>query len=232
MSRKLSLSVLAATLMTAPLAYAYEPGDFVLRAGPVLVDPQESSGDLHVEGARLEGAEVGVDSDTQLGITATYMFADHLGVGILGATPFSHDINGAGDALAGTGKLAETKHLPPTITLQYFPLNSGSKIQPYAGIGVNYTVFFDEDTTSALTNALGAASTDIDLDDSFGLAAELGVDVMVTDHIGVNAAVWYADIDTEATIKAYDGAGNKVATGKIDVDIDPMVYMLGVSYRF
>lgn len=221
------------TLSAIPtLALAHQAGDLIVRGGAALVDPQESSGDVHVGGTRLDGWEVGVDSDTQFGLTVSYMFTDHVGIGLLAATPFQHDINGAGDALAGAGKLADIKHLPPTLTLQYFPLDKASAVQPYVGVGVNYTTFFDEQTTDTLTNALGAASTDIDLDDSVGLAAELGLDWMLTDHVGVNAAVWYADIDTEATIKAYDSSGAKVATGKVDVDIDPFVYMVGLSYRF
>jgi outer membrane protein len=145
------------------------------------------------------------------------MLTDQIGLGVLAATPFSHDIKGAGD-LASAGKVAETKHLPPTVTLQYFPMPSGSKLQPYVGAGVNYTVFFDEDTAGPL------AGTDIELDDSFGLAAEAGVDYMITENVGVNAAIWWIDIDTEAKIEA--------ANQTVDVEIDPLVYMVGVSYKF
>lgn len=54
---------------------------------------------------------------------------------------------------------------------------------------------------------------------------------MITDTVGVNAAVWWVDIDTEATINAYAG-NTRADTSTIDVDIDPWVYMVGVSYRF
>ncbi|ROU00929.1 outer membrane protein OmpW [Marinobacter sp. R17] len=231
MRKTVRYGLIAAALLPASLAQAHEAGDLILRAGAAMVDPHDSSGDVRVGSTKLDNWKVSVDSDTQLGLTASYMLSQHWGIGVLAATPFKHDINGAG-ALGGAGKLAETKHLPPTVTLQYFPLDPGMTIQPYGGIGVNYTHFFDEKTTDTLTNALGAASTDIKLDDSVGLAAELGADVMLTDRLLLNAAVWYADIDTTATIKAYDGAGNKVATGKVDVDIDPFVYMIGVGYRF
>lgn len=49
---------------------------------------------------------------------------------------------------------------------------------------------------------------------------------MLTDRVLLNAAVWYADIDTEAS---FDVAGTP---GKVDVDIDPYVYMVGLGYRF
>lgn len=158
MSRSFKLGVLAAAVMAAaPAAQAFEAGDFVVRAGAVHVAPDDSSDSITVGGAPLLGpgvdSRVTVDSNTQLGLRATYMFTDHLGLGVLGATPFRHNIYGGGD-LPSDLKLGETKHLPPTLTLQYYPLASSSQFQPYAGIGVNYTVFFEEKTTSALSGAV------------------------------------------------------------------------------
>ncbi|MBE01740.1 OmpW family outer membrane protein [uncultured Marinobacter sp.] len=252
MSRSFKLGVLAAAVMAAaPAAQAFEAGDFVVRAGAVHVAPDDSSDPLVVTGFgpltgkkdRLAGTEVGVDSNTQLGLRATYMFTEHLGLGVLGATPFKHNIEGK-DGLAGFGDLGETKHLPPTITLQYYPMPATSKFQPYAGIGVNYTVFFEEDTNNTLTGVVDATandlygtplgtvdSTDLDLDDSVGVAMELGMDYMLNDNFGLNAAIWWADINTDATISAYSG-GTKVAEVTTEVEIDPMVYMVGFTYKF
>ncbi|MFC4257847.1 OmpW family protein [Marinobacter lacisalsi] len=232
MSFKFKLGVLAIGVMAATSAQAYQAGDIIVRAGAVTVDPQDSSSNLDLNGTSVPGARVSVDSNTQLGLAGTYMFTDHFGVGLLAATPFQHNIEGDGSVLGGAGKLAETKHLPPTLTLQYYPLHSSSMVQPYAGVGVNYTNFFEEKTTDTLTTTLGAASTSIELDDSVGVAAELGVDIRLDERFGLNAAVWWADIDTEATIKAYDGSANLAGTGKLDVEIDPLVYMVGFTYNF
>ena len=46
-----------------------------------------------------------------------------------------------------------------------------------------------------------------------------------------NAAVWYMDIDTEATINAKSG-GMQADKVKFDVHIDPWVYNIGIAYRF
>lgn len=231
MSRKLTLGILAAGLLTAGSVQAYEAGDIILRAGAVAVDPQDSSNNLALNGTSLPGHKVSVDSDVQLGLSGSYMLTDHFAISLLAATPFQHDISGDGSVLGGAGKLAETKHLPPTLTLQYYPLHSSHRVQPYAGVGVNYTNFFEEKTTETLTNYLGADSTSIKLDDSVGVAAELGVDVKLDDRFGFNAAIWYADIETEATIKAYNG-GTLSSTSKVDVEIDPLVYMVGFTYSF
>lgn len=211
-------STLGAT--TAGDALSYETGDIVVRAGIASVRPNEDSDRLKLNGAPLAGTGAGTDSNEQLGLTLTYMFAPHWAVGVLAATPFEHDVNVRGLGLdAGS-----IKHLPPTVTVQYFPLDSASRCQPYVGIGVNYTLFFDEEVDGDLEALFGPG--DLKLDNSWGFAAEAGIDYLIGDHWLLNAAVWYLDIDTEATFRF---TGNKITTG---VEIDPWVYMLGVGYRF
>lgn len=178
-------------------AFAYTSGDLILRAGVATVAP---AGDGALDGA------LDVKSNSQLGLTATYMLADNWGLGLLAATPFKHDITVDG------ATVGSTKHLPPTLTAQYH-FSTGETVHPYVGLGVNYTKFFSEES------ALG----DLSLDSSFGLAAELGVDFNFDSHWGANLALWYIDIDTDASLD-----GDKLAT----VQIDPWVYNLGISYRF
>ena len=172
----------------------------------------------------MPGSKAYVDSDTQLGLTFTYMLTDHLGLGLLAATPFKHDIKAKLAGNADRLNAGSTKHLPPTLTLQYFPMHSESKFQPYAGVGVNYTKFFEEDVGSELEGVLGKGK--LKLDDSWGVAFELGMDYALTDRWVVNAAVWYIDIDTDAK---FNFPGAEVKT---KVDIDPLVYMVGIGYKF
>lgn len=209
--------LLIPALLASSVTQAHQAGDAVVRVGVVAVDPRENSDDVIIGGANT-GLEVGVDSNVQLGITGTYMLTDKYGIGILGATPFSHDIN-----LNGAGKLADIKHLPPTVTLQYFPMAAGAAIQPYVGAGLNYTTFFSEDFTSANKDA---GFSDLSLSDSWGLALEAGVDYQLTDRMLLNASVWHVDIDTEASFKVGG------TPGKVDVEIDPWVYMLALGYKF
>jgi outer membrane protein len=228
MSHTFKIGVLAAAVMAlAPAVQAFEAGDFIVRAGAAHVAPDASSETLRVGGAPLLGladARVDVDDNTQLGIRATYMFTSNIGLGLLAATPFKHNISGAGD-LAALGKLAEIKHLPPTLTLQYYPMHSSSAFQPYAGVGVNYTTFFEEKVTSDFAALVGA---DIKLDDSVGVAAEVGFDYMLSDNFGLNAAVWWADINTDTQITLANGT----KVDEFEVEIDPMVYMVGFTYKF
>ncbi|MCP5162805.1 MAG: outer membrane beta-barrel protein [Hahellaceae bacterium] len=244
MINKLFSLGLLGSIMMSGVAYAHDAGDIIIRNGLVSVQPMDSSNDLYIAAPELGGisnGKVSVDSDTQIGLSLTYMISSQLGIELLAATPFSHDINGSG-ALAGAGKLADTKQLPPTLSVQYYFLEPSSALQPYAGIGINYTNFFQESTTSTLTNSIGAlaamkgaagvtaTSTALKLDDSIGMAAQVGVDYKMTENMGLNAAVWYADIATSGTIIADTNVGEVRAN--IDVDVNPMVYMVGAYIKF
>jgi outer membrane protein len=220
MKNRSALVLAALGVLATGEAAAYQAGDFIVRAGVASVQPNEDSGALKLDGAALPGTGAGVDNNEQLGLTFTYMLTPDWGLGLLAATPFEHDIKAKGVGVdAGS-----IKHLPPTLTLQYFPMDAASRWQPYVGVGVNYTLFFDEQVDGELENLFG--SGDLDLDNSWGWAGQLGVDYQLNDHWLVGASVWYLDIDTDATFKF---AANRVTA---DVDIDPWVYMLGVGYKF
>lgn len=204
---------------------AYEAGNVIVRAGSATVEPNDDSSRLTLNDAVLPNSRAYVDSDTQLGLTLTYMFTDHLGLGLLAATPFKHDIKAKNLLVPGKIDAGSTKHLPPTLTLQYFPMKAESRLQPYAGVGINYTKFFEEDVAGELEGVVGAGGK-LKLDDSWGVAFELGMDYALSDRWVVNAAVWYIDIDTDAK---FNFPGAEVKT---KVDIDPLVYMLGIGYKF
>lgn len=218
----ISVFILTGGLALAAAVSAYEGGDLIIRAGVASVQPNEDSSTLKLGGVPLAGTSAGVGNSDQLGLTLTYMLTSKWGIGVLAATPFEHDITANGLGV----KAGEAKQLPPTITLQYFPLDSSSAFQPYIGLGINYTLFFSEDVDSELEAVIGS-SGDLDLDDSIGLAAQIGADYAIGEHWLINASIWYLDIDTDATFSFDNGA--RVTA---DVDIDPWVYMIGLGYRF
>ncbi|MGR5193205.1 outer membrane protein OmpW [Vibrio rotiferianus] len=208
-----SLAVVAA--LVSPQVLAHKEGDFVLRVGAASVVPNDSSDKILGSQEELK-----VDSNTQLGLTFGYMFTDNISLEVLAATPFSHDIS---TDLLGLGNIADTKHLPPTFMVQYYFGDAQSKFRPYVGAGLNYTMFFDEGFNSKAKNV---GLTDLKLDDSFGLAANVGVDYMINESWFLNASAWYANIETEATYK-FGGAAQKT-----DVKINPWVFMISGGYKF
>jgi outer membrane protein len=196
-------------LLGATAASAYQAGDMVLRAGLAGVLP---TGD----GTHPAGLKTEADDGYSLGITFTWMATDNLGLGVLGAWPFKHDVE-----VATLGDVAEVEHLPPTVTLQYH-FDTASNLHPYVGAGVNYTTFLDEDTEGALAGAK------LDLDDSWGLALEAGIDMELQNNWTLNASAWWIDIDTDATVS---GAGAPFDAA-YEVEIDPWVFMVGIGKKF
>lgn len=198
---KLFFAIVALTMVALP-AQAYEKGDWLLRVGAGMVDPKSDNGDV-----------VSVDSGSALIFNGSYFFTPNLAFEVLAATPFSHDVHDP----TGATKLAETKHLPPTFSLNYH-FDTQGPFHPYVGAGLNYTLFFDEETSSALPN------TSLSLDGSFGLAVQAGADFDLSDKMFLNVAVRWIDIDTEASIPE--------VPLNFDVEIDPMVYSIAVGWKF
>lgn len=232
MNTPLVRTALLGLALVAPLAHAHQAGDWIIRAGAATTDPHEDSGELKLDGAKVSGTQATLNSNTQLGLALAYMFTDHWGVELLAATPFQHNVGVRGvSAATGVpgldGKLASVKQLPPTLSLQYYPLAPTSALQPYAGVGLNYTFFYGEDLSG---DRKAEGFSNLKLRDSVGLAGQLGVDYKLTDHVMLNAAVWYVDINTTASVDGPTALG--VGRTKVNVDVDPWVYMVGVGYTF
>lgn len=224
MKKSLVIASVLALGTASPIAHAYKAGDIVVRAGAAMADTQTDSSKISTSvTGKIPGTKATVGNDTQLGLTLSYLVTDHVAVELLAATPFTHRIGVKGLG-AIDGRFGEAQQLPPTLSVQYFPLDASSKLQPYVGAGVNYTTFFNE-KLSDRQHANGFSQ--LELSDSWGLALQAGVDYMLTDRLVLNAAVWRIDLNTEAT--ARHSALGKV---KVDVDVDPWVYMIGIGYKF
>lgn len=217
--------LMLSTVLLAGPVMAHQSGDFIVRMGGIKVAPDVSSDAFDSALPVVGGLEVDVDDDTQLGLTFAYMVTDSIGVELVGATPFTHDIildTGGSGVVIG-----ETSHLPPTLLAQFYAPQLGP-VRGYLGAGVNYTLFFDDSIDDAVVSPLlGGADVDVKLSNSVGFAWEVGADFLINENWLLNASVWNIDIDTEARLYV-----NDARVDKIDVEIDPWVYMVGVGYRF
>ena len=206
---KTSVAVLAAlglTLGTTSFsAHAIQAGDMFARATLTQVTPNDDADAFSTVAVVPE-----VGDSVRPGVTFVYMYSNNIGFEVLAALPFKHEIT-----VDGMGKIGETKQLPPTFSAQYY-FNPQSKVRPYVGLGLNYTTFFS-------TESIDGLNGDLDLDDSFGLAAQVGIDYDINEKWFLTADARYINIETTAT--------NSVA-GKTDVEINPTVLSVGVGYKF
>lgn len=199
-------SVLALALLAAAGgAHAQDAGDWVLKIGAHNVNPDSGNGTL------AGGAfAVDVGSDVKPTFQLEYFFSPNLGLEVLAAVPFRHEVS-----LNGVGS-ADVKHLPPTLSLQWH-FNPGGKVNPFVGAGLNYTTFFSIDEKGPL------AGTRLDLDDSFGAALHAGIDFEINQRWLFSIDARWIDIDTDASLDGVD-----IGT----VNIDPIAYGVAFGYRF
>lgn len=199
MTRISALALSTALALVAAPAFAQSQGDWTVGVGLGYVNPKSDNG-------TVAGAAATVDEDTQLTFTAEYFIRDNIGIELLAATPFKHDV------FVGGGYAATVKHLPPTLSVNYhFPVQG--KFKPFVGAGINYTTFFEE------SSPLGKVS----LDDSFGVAVQAGADYMISDRGALRFNVRWIDIDTDVKV-----GGVSAGTAKID----PIVIGMSYVHRF
>ena len=231
---KKSLLAIALLSSLSTMTFANQAGDILVRGGYTTVNPDSGKAAILLGGSDATGASISVDDNAQLGLNFVYFFDSNWAVELLAATPFTHDVtlNDPTAALGGAlgvpagldgAKLAEVTQLPPTLSALYY-FDTGSALKPYVGVGINYTIFFDESFESA-PKSLGLSN--LELDGSFGYSVQVGADYDLGDNWSVNVSARYIDISTDAT---FDVAGDSI--GKASVDVDPMVYSVMLGYTF
>ncbi|MGB9189914.1 MULTISPECIES: OmpW/AlkL family protein [unclassified Acinetobacter] len=185
-------------------------GQWQVKVGGSVVAP---TGDTSILGG---AAKVEADDEYAFTPSVEYFFNDNISTELLLATPISHDVLLNGD------NAVKIKQLPPTLTVKYNFKNS-TGFTPYIGVGGTAFIAWDESERGPLTG------TDVKVKEDFGFAGQVGLNFKPADakNWGVFADVRYAKISPEVTVKA----GGTTLT-KFDLDIDPLVYTIGYSYKF
>ncbi len=157
---------------------------------------------------RISAGVVKADNEYAFTPSVEYFFNDNISAELLLATPISHDV------LLDGANAVKIKHLPPTITAKYNFKNS-TRFTPYIGVGGTAFVAWDEKSSLGKVN----------VKESFGFAGQVGFNYQPADakNWGVFVDARYAQIKPEVQI---EGVPN------FDLDINPMIYTLGYSYKF
>lgn len=225
--KSLALAACAATAVASPaLAQAdaaprqgIAAGDILIRVRTIMVAPNETSGSIL---PAFPGEHLRVNNSVMPEVDVTYMATNHIGFELIAATT-KHHADGRTGTTGSIGKLASTWVLPPTLTAQYH-LNPTGKIRPYVGAGVNYTIFWNEKASTGLAAAVGP--TDVRMKDSFGWAAQAGIDIDITPKVFLNLDVKYIDIDTTARLRT-----TAAGTQRVAISLDPLVFGIGLGIR-
>lgn len=190
----------------APVVTELSPWMIRVRALGVL-----PSGGGSVNG--VAGSDLSYSDSVVPELDITYFFTKNFAAElILGVTP--HNIYGAG-TLGGLS-VGKVWLLPPTLTLQYHFTELGA-FKPYVGVGVNYTVFFNQKTYDVQS---------LDVKNTWGWALQAGFDYMIDKHWGVNVDIKKLFLEPDFTV----GVGSAVLSGT--ADLNPWIIGGGVTYRF
>lgn len=197
-----SLTLLAAAL-AAPGLKAETPWMIRLRA--VSLQPANTSD----AAPGIPADAIHVSNKTIPEVDFSYFFTPNFSAELILTVPQKHDVT-----LNGV-KIGTFKHLPPTLTAQWHFL-PGQTVNPYVGAGLNLTLISDVKLADGV----------LDLDSSsVGAAVQAGVDFKVASNCYINLDIKYVQIQSDVKVAA---TGAKVTT----VKVDPMLYGIGVGYRF
>jgi outer membrane protein len=204
--KKTLIRLLTAALLCASTAVVAAPdGDWFVRIGLHAVNPKSGNGTL--AGGALD-ADIG--TDTRPTIVVGRSLDDHWAIELLASMPFEHTVS-----LNGAEAL-DFRHLPPTLTAQYY-FAPQSRVNPFLGVGLNYTLTFDEKERGPL------AGTRTRVGNSFGPAVHAGLVIDTGRSWQVIADLRWVDIDADVSVDGVD-----VGT----VNVDPLVYGVYLGWRF
>jgi outer membrane protein len=208
----------AAMALCVATADALDKGTWMFR-GKFVHAFADSNSDM-ISG--LPGASVDTEDGSGFGVDVGYAITPHWNVE-LSISDTGHDIEGRG-VLGGLGEVADFRMLPVTLTGQ-FRWRPNKVVSPYVGLGASYANFHNEDSKVVLVEGV-ATETRIRIDDDWGLAAQVGLDLFLSEHWSMNFDVKYLDLDPDAD---FETAGVANTT---DLNVEPWVSSVGVGFRF
>lgn len=206
--KKLHVAALAVLAASAAVS-ASAADEWLVRGRIVRIDTANKSDPIGALGVPSDAIHVSDKTIPELDIS--YFFSKNLAAELVLTYPQKHDVT-----LAGVGKLGTFKHLPPSLLLQWHFDGMGA-FKPYVGAGINFTNISD---VKISVPGVGALNLDRK---SWGLAFGGGMDFALSKNLYLNVDVKKVYIDADVTL-----GGTKISK----VKVDPMLYGIGVGYRF
>jgi outer membrane protein len=224
-----ALAAVAAGIYGAPPAHADDAPSNSVRAGLYSVFFHVSSDDLSgpyvPPGASLDAKNVetlylayvrSLSSNFDLELTAGYPPLQKTvgkGPATLGSVPYNGQV------------IATARWIAPTALLEYKFFDQSAKLRPYIGIGINYTTFYDRDSTAA-GDAASGGPTKLSLTRSLGPAGTVGLAYNISGSWNLYASYSASRVDTHLTADT----GGVIRT--TDIKFGPQAAVVAVGYSF
>jgi outer membrane protein len=219
----------AATYCTAALADDEPMPANTLRVGMYFVKYSASAPDLSGP-FTPSGLNLRVANVNTLYFAYLRRVTSHLSVELAAGIPPETHTYAVGPATVGSvpfngQEVATAKWFSPSVLLDYMFLDEHSNLRPYAGVGINYTHFYERNAT-APGNAITGGPTATYLSDSIGPAATLGVFYRFAKNF--NAIASYNLAQVNSNFDANTSGISRTTT----VHFNPRAVVVAVGYSF
>ncbi len=182
-------------------------GPWVLRLRADYLEPRNRSDAFGLPPGVVPPDQTRTNGTWGADLDLEYYFSSRWSTELALNVPRNHDLRIEG-ATVGT-----FRWMPNYLTVKY-GFNPEGVVRPYVGAGVNLSSFYD---FSHGNGGLGLTRT------SGGPALQAGMDVQLGEHWLVNADLKWARVRAAVSV-------NDVASGQMH--LDPLLYGIGVGYRF
>ncbi|WP_226664827.1 OmpW/AlkL family protein [Microbulbifer aggregans] len=247
----------AAVGATSPAFADFTGGDMIVRIGAAYMDVDDSvlstrddleflvedpnDPDTLVEG--IGNVSLNLDEDTTWFINGTFFVADHWALELYHMN--SADLDASIDAFVRTedfdvrasDSVGDFETYVTSLYLDWYPVCVESWVQPYVGVGINYTDIEQDFLRPVYSDSTGDYGL-INFGSSFSWTAQVGVDIEFGRNANwlFNASAMYIDADPELEL-GFDAL--TLSTGAVesvrikdDMDYDSWIFNLGIGYKF
>jgi outer membrane protein len=198
-----------------------------VRVGAIHIGLDVKSPDLTSNGPAFltpQPAALDVRNASTLLFSVSHRIDAHWDAELILGVPPRHDVVGKG-TLAPFGVISRVRQAAPTAFLNYSFGAAGDALRPFLGLGVNYTRFYDAESSES-GNLASGGPTRIVLSKSTGLAAQAGLNYKFGERYSLCVSVAKADVESDLT----------ATTGSIErkthIKFNPTAVSAALGYTF
>ena len=207
-------------LHAVALAAALAAGAAVAQSNVVKIGVSQYTTNSRTTGITGIGVPPGADAETGDATTLIFeyerLLTPNLGIELALGIPPRIEANATGSVAFLGDDVFSARSVSPVLLLTYHFGQPGDRWRPYIGGGINYTHFSDIESRLA---------SSVEMSDSVGWAVKAGVDYALNQRWGVFGSVSALDVKSDLV-----ASGTTVL--QTTIDFRPVIYSLGVSYRF
>jgi outer membrane protein len=122
-------------------------------------------------------------------------------------------------------EISTARWLAPSLLLQYVFFDDSYKLRPYIGVGLNYVVFYDRNSTPA-GNAAAGGPTSISLPNSLGPAVNAGLTYQFTRNWSLSAS--YSAARVESQLTAHTEGVDRTS----NITFGPQTFVVAAGFSF